>query len=304
MRAAIFLAVLCLPASGALADDKPAPACPLQEAISLDMTTRIDGSVSVPVKLNGKTFAMTVDTGSPYTSINLETAQELDLPLQLTSGGSFMNNIQTNEMANLKSLNIGNLDTSWPVLVTPNFITPWQAGLLGQDLMRGFDVEIDYYHSKLNLFVHNTCAADAAYWSNAVAVVPFEVNKSSHILVKALLDGKEVTVLLDTGSDLSSMSLENAQDIFDLRSDDPRLKVVRQERINGGASTPVRVFPFSTLSFAGVAVSSPLIELIPKQNFGMREADVILGSNVLRRLRMYIAYSQNKIYLTDAEASK
>lgn len=303
MRFEIFLAGILLSTGSTFAADAPAPTCPLQEAVSLDMTTATDGSVSVPVELNGKPFVMTVDTGSPYTSIKQETAQELNLPLQFTAGGSFMNNIQSNEMANLNSFSLGKLEVAWPVLVTPNFIRPWEAGLLGQDVMRSFDVEIDYYHSKLNLFMHNTCTDDAAYWTHAVAVVPFEVNRSSHIVVNALIDGKKVTVLIDTGSDISSMSVDNAKDIFDIRDNDPRLKVVRHERINGGADVPIYAFPFSTLNFEGVAVSSPLIELIPKQNFGRRsDADIILGSNVLRRLRMYIAYSENKIYLTDAEA--
>ncbi len=214
MKAVCLATLAALCANSAFAADAPKP-CPLQQAISLDMTTETDGSVSVPMMLNGKPFMMGVDTGSVYTSIKYETAEELGLPLALTSGGSFMNNIKTNEMANLNSLSLGKIETAWPVLVIPNFIRPWQAGLLGQDVMRDFDVEIDFYHSKLNLFLHNTCTTDAAYWTNGpVAVLPFEVNNNQHIVVDAVLDGKEVNAMLDTGSDTSSMSRDNAQDTF------------------------------------------------------------------------------------------
>lgn len=304
MRSALAGLGFALLAGSAWAADAPQP-CPLQEAISLDMTTEVDGSVSVPVLLNGKPFMMGLDTGSPYTSIKYETAAQLGLPLAFTLGGSFMNNIQTNQMANLDSLSLGNLEVPWPVLVIPNFIKPWQAGLLGQDVMRSFDVEIDFYRSKLNFFLHNTCTTDAAYWTHAVAVVPFEVNNDQHLVVEAVLDGKEVNAMLDTGAESSIMSLDNAQDTFAIHDNDPRLKTVRQDNINGGEATTVSTFPFSTLTFQGVTITNPQIDLIPKKNFGNeRHVDVVLGLNVLRRLHMYIDYSQNKIYLTDAEASK
>lgn len=302
MKARLLAAFVASSASQAFAADAPTP-CPLQEAVSLDMITETDGAITVPAKLNGKPFIMEVDTGSPYTSIKSETAEELGLPLELTLGSIFMNNVRSNEMANLNSLALGKMEIAWPVLVTPNFIRPWQAGLLGQDVIRSFDIEFDYYHSKLNLFLHNTCTTDAAYWTHgSVAVVPFEVNRDSHITVDAILDGKKVTALIDTGSESSSMSIDSAQDIFDIRDNDPRLKSVRQENINGGGVTTISAFPFSTLNFEGVAISNPQIDLIPKKNFDERRADVILGANVLRRLRMYIAYSQNKIYLTGAKA--
>lgn len=302
MRSVFLVLGFALLAGNACAADAPKP-CPLQEAVSLDMTTEADGSVSVPVMLNGKPFKMGLDTGSGYSSIKYETAAQLGLPLAFTLGGTFMNNINANQMANLDSLALGKLVTPWPVLVTPNFILPWEAGLLGQDVMRSFDVEIDFYRSKLNLFLHNTCTTDAAYWTHAVAVVPFEVNNDQHIVVEAMLDGKEVNAVLDTGADSSTMSLDNAQDTFDIRDNDSRLKTVRQEHINGGEATTVSAFPFSTLSFEGVTIANPQIDLIPKKSFGNeRHVDVVLGLNVLRRLHMYIDYPENKIYLTDAEA--
>jgi hypothetical protein len=99
------------------------------------------------------------------------------------------------------------------------------------------------------------------------------------------------------------MSLDDAQDTFAIRDNDSRLKGARQENINGGAATTISTFPFSTLSFQGVTISNPQIDLIPKKNFGgERHVDVVLGANVLRQLRMYIDYPQNKIYLTGAEA--
>lgn len=303
MKTASLAMIALLFAGQAFAAD--APSCPLQEVMSLDTLTDSDGFISIPVKLDGKPFIMGVDTGSVYTSVKIEAAEELNLPLDATWGASFLNNVASHQMANLHSLTLGRMEVSWPVLVTQNFVVdPWQAGLIGQDVLSDFDLEIDYYHSKLNFFMHNTCTTDAAYWAKGpVAVVPFEMDRNSHIVMDAVLDGKKIGAMLDTGSDTSTMSLEAAQEFFGIRSNDPRLKTLRQAHINGGASATISAFPFSTLNLEGVAISNPQIDLVPKSSFGnQRDVDVILGANVLRRLRMYIAYQQKKVYLTDAEA--
>jgi hypothetical protein len=58
------------------------------------------------------------------------------------------------------------------------------------------------------------------------------------------------------------------------------------------------------LSFNGIAVSNPQIELMPQSNFNLgREHDNIgLGMSVLRQLHMYVAYDEGVVYLTGAEA--
>jgi hypothetical protein len=62
-------------------------------------------------------------------------------------------------------------------------------------------------------------------------------------------------------------------------------------------------FPFDTLSFEGVTVQNPDIDIIPGETYGKLNPQLIIGINVLRQLRVYIAYKEQTLYLTSAEAN-
>ena len=71
------------------------------------------------------------------------------------------------------------------------------------------------------------------------------------------------------------------------------------------AAAPIYDFPFGMLNFEGIAIRNPKIHLIPGQNFdphGRDDTSVILGMSVLRQLHLYVAYDEQKLYLTAAEA--
>jgi predicted aspartyl protease len=302
---AAIIAAFCGGASQAMAQQKEP--CPLQEWVTLDMAARPDAFAVIPASLNGMPVQMMLDTGSIFTSITQSTAAKLGLPIGMGLGGTFVNNINTNQKVLLSSLRLGKISSGWGALVVPDSMLPAPlAGLLGQDVLASFDVEFDPDHGKLNLFLPNTCTTDAAYWAHVapVAVVPFNLSRSAHMVIQAFLDGKQVNIVLDTGASSSLMSIEAAKQIFNLADDDSRLKVVRDAQINGGPSIHISAFPFSTLQFEGVAITNPVIELIPKESLGRESGvDMILGANVLRQLRMYIAYKEKKIYLTSAGAN-
>lgn len=302
MRAAVAVAVVVFASSTALAEQQQP--CALQQRVSLAMTTEADGLATVPATVNGLQGQMILDTGSLYSATTQGIAAKLGLPLFMNPYASLANSVTPNGMVLVK-LRLGDIASNWGMLVIPDSAMPSTlSGLLGQDALSSFDVEFDSHDGKLNLFLPNTCTTNAAYWTHGpVAVVPFDMNKSAHMVIKAFLDGKQVNALLDTGSSSSYMSIEKAKDVFGLSDDDPRLKPVREARINGGALTPISAFPFSSLQFEGVAIANPQIALVPNDIFKLEYgADMILGENVLKELRFYIAYKERKIYLTGAEA--
>jgi hypothetical protein len=97
------------------------------------------------------------------------------------------------------------------------------------------------------------------------------------------------------------MSLDKARALFSWSDDDSRVVRQETERINAGAAVPVYRFPFKTLSFEGVQVNNPDINIIPQKSFGPGPA-LILGMSTLRHLHLYIGYKAQKLYLTAAEA--
>jgi predicted aspartyl protease len=310
LKLALLLVFSAIPSFAAPGkEEPPKQICEMKELVSLDADTLPSGAIAIPVAVNGKPAVFEVDTGSVYSSMTVETAEQLGVKLKATQlGGEFMNGVGTNAFAYLDSFAIGLLhsDRRWPLIVAPNQITPADiSGLLGPDIMRGYDVEFDFFRGKFNIFAHNTCP-DPVYWTRTgSAIVPMELDSAGHIVVDASLDGKPVRILLDTGSPESVMSLEAARKLFGWSDNDARVRYVRTTPINGGADTPFYAFPFVSLNLEGLVVKNPKIQLIPQVNYDPHDrpdAEIVLGMSVLRHLHLYVAYGEQKLYLTDAEA--
>jgi Aspartyl protease len=237
-------------------------------------------------------------------------AKAKSLGLEITPVGNsrvFLSDIKLTNSVTLKSFGLGHIAVNdWPVWIMPvTILNKGTTGLIGADTLMGFDVEFDPAHSKLNLFSPNICTKDAAYWTRGAAVaIPIEIDSSTHVTFNATLDGRPITVMLDTGAYNSIMNIDVAEDLFGFGSRDPRLKQSSADNVNG-ADAAIYEFPFKSLSLEGLTISNPDIQLLPRDLFpyGFRDQPrVILGMNVLRHLRMYIAYKQHVLYLTDANA--
>lgn len=309
-QAALFFALVALFGTTAqAAGESPSRPCQLQRVASLDMETLPSGKVAIPVSLNDRQSMFEIDTGSIYSSITSEAASELGLQEKAAGRGQiFMNGVGNGTFAYLNSFSLGPLRSKErvPLLTSPSQLVPASvSGLLGSDVMSAYDVELDFFHGKFNLFLHKSCAS-AVYWTrDAYASPAMKLDRGHHVIVDALLDGKPVTVLLDTGAPGSVMSLEAARDLFGWSKDDSRIALLKTKTLNGGTDTPFFSFPFSALAFDGVTVENPKIQLIPQENFdrhGRGDAQIILGTSVLRQLHLYLAYDERRLYLTPAEA--
>lgn len=195
----------------------------------------------------------------------------------------------------------------WKFLVISDGLLPATiAGMLAPDFLINYNVDFDFYGGKLSLFKHHACPGKAVYWTaEAQADVPVTLDSAGQIVVNAVLDGKPVTAVLDTGSPSSIMSLDVARKLFGWDEKDPRIKLLGTENLNGGKATQIYSYPFQSLSFEGIAVSNPQITMIPQAAFGAgRDSDftIVLGMSILRQLHVYVAYDEKVVYLTSAEA--
>jgi hypothetical protein len=70
-----------------------------------------------------------------------------------------------------------------------------------------------------------------------------------------------------------------------------------------GKGIPIKAYAttFKALTIGGVTIPDPRMELVEGRNFlGHDFATLVLGNDVLSRFHLYIAYRQQKLYLTDA----
>jgi predicted aspartyl protease len=279
--------------------------CHLQRLAQIDMGMDDEGNVTVPLSIQGQTFAMVVDTGGVYSMLTPSTVAAVGGESRSLGRKSYIlsGNIKLKEMATVKNVRLGNLvgDEEEFLVMPEDLVVPGDGGTFGADYLSHFDVDFDFAHAKLRLFSQDHCDGKVVYWTQdatALTIVPFDMDDEHHITVKVILDGKETTALLDTGAPYTLLHLEKAEDLFGFKANSPDLVPVDT---NGGEL--LYSYPFKTIGFPGLTVDKPEIILDPKLASDLpRRAKMILGLNVLRQLHIFIAYKERKIYVTPASA--
>jgi len=325
VKSALTACVLALglPLAAAQADECP----PLAIVGQADLTAAPDGlSYYVPMEIAGVNKLMLLDTGSAQSVISPKTAAELGLKLKRSNirlysvTGSYSDVMATAPIA-IGALKASSFDF---MLAPANMVDddPQIGGILGADILSQFDVSVDFARRKLDIISQKHCDGRVTYWKERpVAVIPFELLKSGHIVLPVELEGRTIKAILDTGASNSTLRRIVAENEFGLKLGSADAPAAGD--LNGEAGSMVWRHSFKTLTFEGIAVFNPLFVIIPdraKNHFDDKELgslishpdeqaepDILLGMNVLRRLHLYIAYKEKKLYISPAaptEASK
>ncbi len=302
-----------LSAAPALAED-----CTLKQMASLDITDGPLGEILVPVEINGSRRLFLVDTGGVYSSVTEGVADELQLKRKAIdqrieiyrgSDGS-----RFKQGTTVDSLKIGNNEAKrFPLLIERNFGGAI-AGVLAPDLLKLFDVEFNFADGKMNLFSPEHCEGKVVYWSTAYVDTPFKLI-GDHITFDMMLDGDDAETILDTGASTTFVGAGFAYQHFGLSKDSPGMEKF------GDPADPDYRYRFKSLAVHGLAVNDPLITLLPDAievairnthsdksdrdplyGINPKSMQLLLGTNVIRKLRLYIAYKEHMLYLTARDA--
>ena len=142
------------------------------------------------------------------------------------------------------------------------------------------------------------------------------MTRDIHIFVPVTLDGKPFLAAINTATNNSTLSANTAKFQFGITADSPDSKPLGN--FAGDPDHKVFGHVFSTLTFDGVTVTNPHVAIIPDligskdpnnsfrtdtrigrvdDNIGPQ---LTIGMDVLRKLRLYIAFGERKLYVTPA----
>lgn len=183
-------------------------------------------------------------------------------------------------------------------------------------IFRKYDLDVDYGSGRLNFFSPDHCEGRVTYWpAAAVAVVPYRGEELDDLKISVAIDGKEAEALVNiSGVPESTMGLAEATRLFGLTADSPGM----QPELLNGETVYRHVFP--TLSFGGVTVSNAVFLIVPEKintmfkekstgsllsesKFKDYRKPTIIGTNVMRKLHLYIATKERKIYVAPSDAA-
>jgi hypothetical protein len=209
-RIAMGFALMCACARAAtpmhVANAAPdsAPGCHLTRLADLDLNIAPGGVVLVPVSVNGNDAWMWLATNYPFSFLTDQAANGFNLPRQAlsTQAQIKMGEKPVSETVVVDSLKIGNVEYRKSILG----IVPYQrtgapqapavlfgrayVGVLGLDLLRNVDFELNLAARKLSIFSQDHCRGAVVYWTRNLTEVPLNSDQIGSLYFPLELDGK------------------------------------------------------------------------------------------------------------------
>ena len=269
---------------------------------SLPMSTLSDGRIALPVAVDGHNASFLVDTGGISATMSRSLANEIGKEPKpyvrglIGVGGAVMSNtIRADDFA------LGGMHgKDILVFIDERIGGAGMDGTLAPEMMRRFDLDFDFRRGTVNFFSQDHCPGKVVYWTKGGAIViPMEVQSNGKILIPVTVDGTKIMATLDTGSVTSFISLGRAGRLG-VKPDSKDLKV---KRVYGYKDRYKEYdYPFKTLSLDGLTVNNPQIAIMSNEMLAGMENNLVLGISFLRQLHLYVAYKEEKLYITPADA--
>jgi tetratricopeptide (TPR) repeat protein/predicted aspartyl protease len=267
----------------------------------------------VSTRINGVKARFVLDSGAFYSTISRDTAAQYQLRVAPAPGDAFyVVGVGGREKANIATVE------SFEFLGVPlskvGFIVidgnPWgdSAGSIGQNLLRISDVEYDLANGIVRFIRPVGCEGQPlAYWAVSTPYSSVELQYMdvvrSDLRATATINGHRFTVWFDTGSARSFLSLQAAERVG-ITTSSPGVTYAGLVGGIGPDFFKSWIVPDVTLQIGGEKVEHAHLLMAdlgptpPVGYVGDRPPDMLLGEDFFLSHRIYVAYSQNKLYFT------
>jgi tetratricopeptide (TPR) repeat protein len=267
---------------------------------------------TVWTKINGVKARFMVDSGAFYSTISRDAATQYKLPVTPTPRGAFyVTGIGGSEKAEIATAD--SFEFLGAPLTNIRFLTVEQSfgdmvGVIGQNLLRISDVEFDLANGIVRFIKPVGCGDQPlAYWAVSTPYSSVDLKymdlPRSQLRSTAMVNGKRITVLFDTGAFHSLLSLEAAQRLG-ITPDSPGVTFLGIVSGIGPAADKVWIAPAESFQIGGEKVEHthlPIGKLGPDRQIGQvgdAGPDMLLGADFFLSHRIFVAYSQKKLYFT------
>ncbi|MDE1149304.1 MAG: aspartyl protease family protein [Azospirillaceae bacterium] len=310
--AAALLSIVGLGLSFPALADAPAATggCKLLKVGTLPL--ELDGnSLLVKAQVNGKPAYFRVVTGSNVSVISVQALAQLGQPsrTKVLPPEYFSLDWMT-----LDTLDLGDWSAKDVRILSGLYGTLSDqydvVGLLGMDILGKFDVEFDVGHKQIVLYQPQGCeTAELAYWSNNYSLAEMDADNAprAHIRLLATLNGQQVRAQLASGVSISHLDQGLARQLG-AEVVQPAAESLADDQAK---ATHGPVAMLDTLAIGDEAVrhaklrvsdlykqSSVWAGQLQKVSYGRDHVPLSLGVDFLKSHRLYVAFSQRKIYFT------
>lgn len=287
----LWRALPCLLALSAAHAQEPAQ-CTFEEAavypvryVGTGLVPAVDGSI------NGKPAVMGVNTDSDRTFLTLNGAMRRNLSLRADR----VTSLWTTRVAEF-SFGPARTGNNTKLYVLDDGPGSSVDAVLGAQFLFQSDVELDLPAKRMRLFRSSHCdGVTLRPWAQDTVVVPVDArhDRRWNPHFTALLDGKEVDAVLDSGAERSFIELDAARRVgIDVAG--PGAVQLASAGDSRNPRTPRWNVPLTTLAIGEEVIQGGRIDVIDTQR--RQRAELHLGRDFLRTHRVLFAVRQGKLY--------
>ena len=288
-------------ATAAVAEDD----CRLQLAATLPMDLH-DGQITVPAAMGDTPLKLFIDTGASLSVVRESLARQLGLKYDMMknhSRFSFFGGVDIHRYSVVNGFTLGKLKGDGVTLawLPDDARQGWpQDGLIGANILGMYDLDFDFAKATLRLFAPHRCPGRVVYWTqdeSQIAKLPIEWH-GGDITVPVEIEGHKVDARLDTGANETVMDEESYMSTFGLTPTSPGMQVVP----NRNDPYPEYLYTFKELKFQGVTVRNARVRFVSDKYSHAGFYNMLIGTDILMQLHLYIAYQQRLLIVTAASA--
>jgi predicted aspartyl protease len=289
--------------------------CRLKQFASIPTTFGADGRVALEVAINDQPAKLLIDTGAGLSFLDRAFVDHVRLPQYDTPVlGYGLTGRPIDRAARVARFALGRAvihNQSFAIGSVGGDGTDGRpVGIFGANYLAPYDVEIDPVGRHLNLFLPDHCTGQTVYWANEYFRLPVHLTEGKGLEATVQVGGKSVRALLDTGASVTTMRLAIARDLFNLTP--PAGAPATLSGVDGSRLDSF-VHRFESLTLGGITLHDTAVVIADIDSgkgatrYGTRirgnpeQPDMLIGMPLLRRLHLFIAYSEPAVYFTLAD---
>ncbi len=278
--------------------------CKIQPILRLPVTMAGTQPL-VTVKLNGVEAHLLMDTGAFASLLSPEAAKRAGLIVVPTPPTLVVEGVGGGarpELTLVKELTLGSqtLKRIKFLVYGERLSNGGVDGILGQDILRLGDIEIDLANGMATLFQISGCGhANLAYWSDAAKVAELDIRATEalrpQVIAAAQVNGTDIQVMFDSGAALSGLSLHAAE----RAGITPQSPGVTPGGIHYGIGNAMRdswIAPFKSFKVDSEEIQNTHLRI---GDIGvMQNVDMLLGADFFLSHHIFISYRLRKLFFT------
>ena len=258
---------------------------------------------AVPTTINGHTLDMVLDTGAAKSMLVDASVRRFGIR---KDGGTYtvlvgLHGGSPRADANIDSISLGGTPLSLDRMSVNSFNASGIDGVLGLDVLRKFDLDIDAPQRSLALYRIRRCDAADLPWSEAAVSIAGTSSMGSWMEMPIDIDGVRGRAVIDTGASYTMIMPRMMRRLGLTEQQLANDRTLTQHVIAGEDST-ARFHHFGTIRLGPILAHNVSILVLAKDppalGGGRRFSDAVIGQDVLRNRRIWFSFSTGRLYFS------